>query len=192
MQCLDRQMRHWSDRLIFDIKISEEDAQKLATTIESEVRWLPKEAKDEIRQSSPIEIKHRYEELLSFQGWMDIANKFKDNPFIVRAQVIVQNYICFVYLNESCFNVVRKHVSNQSACKKCCKFLLNNPVRAFRNAIAHSNWCYNEDFSCIRFWARKGATQDEDLHEFEVTNEELSFWQALARCTAYAVYENLK
>ena len=192
MKNLDRQMRAWSKRLITELKLKKEDTQKLATTIASEVRWLSKEAKIEIINASPVDIKYRYEELLAFQNWMDIVHKSEKHPSVVRAQVIVQNYICFVYLNESCFDILRKHVSSGSACKKCCNFLINNPVRAFRNAIAHSNWCYKSDFSGIRYWARKGADPDEPLNEFEVNQEDLSFWQAVARCTAYAAYENLK
>lgn len=128
---------------------------------------------------------------MAFQIFMDIVHKSEKHPAIVRAQVIVQNYICFVYLTDSCFSVLRKHVSNESACKKCCNFLVNNPIRAFRNAIAHSNWCYKSDFSGIRYWARKGTDLNEPLNEFEVNQDDLSFWQAVARCTAYAAYENL-
>lgn len=192
MEYLDKQMTAWSKRLMTELKIKEEDAQKLATTIASEVRWLSMEAKREIIGASPVDIKQRYEELLAFQNWMDTVHKSEKNPAIVRAQVIVQNYICFVYLNESCFNILRKHLPSGSASKKCCDFLVNNPVRAFRNAIAHSNWCYKDDYSGLRYWARKGADPDEPLIEFEVNQDDLSFWQAIARCTAYAAYENLK
>jgi hypothetical protein len=192
MKYLDIQMQAWSKRLISELKIKEEETQKLASIIASEVRWLSTEAKNEICKASPVDIKHRYEELLAFQNWMDIVHKSEMHPAVVRAQVIVQNYICFVYLNESCFNIIRKHVSSDSVCKKCCNFLLNNPVRAFRNAIAHSNWCYENDFSGIRYWARKGIDLNEALIEFRVKQDDLSFWQAIARCTAYAVYENLK
>ena len=192
MEYLDKQMTAWSKRLMTELKIKEEDAQKLATTIASEIRWLSIEVKREIIEASPVDIKQRYEELLAFQNWMDIANKSEKNPAIARAQVIVQNYICFVYLNESCFNILRKHLPSGSASKKCCDFLVNNPVRAFRNAIAHSNWCYKDDYSGLRYWAKKGADPDEPLIEFEVNQDDLSFWQAIARCTAYAAYENLK
>src|SRR3990172_9582205 len=107
MKHLDRQMRAWSKRLITELKIKEEETHKLATTIAGEVRWLSKEAKSEIIEASPVDIKHRYEELLAFQNWIDIVHKLEKHPAVVRAQVIVQNYICFVYLNESCFNVLR-------------------------------------------------------------------------------------
>jgi hypothetical protein len=192
MKYLDEQMMAWSKRLIAELKIKEEDTQKLATTIASEVRWLSMKAKREIIEASPVDIKHRYEELLAFQNWTDIVHRSEKHPAVVRAQVIVQNYICFVYLNESCFNILRKHLPSGSASKKCCNFLVDNPVRSFRNAIAHSNWCYKDDFSGVRYWARKGADPDEPLNEFEVNQDDLSFWQAIARCTAYAAYENLK
>jgi hypothetical protein len=69
MKHLDIQMRAWSKRLISDLAINEEESQKLATTIASEVRWLPMEAKDKIINASPVDIKYRYEELLAFQGF---------------------------------------------------------------------------------------------------------------------------
>lgn len=192
MKNIDRQMEVWSEKLMTELKISKEDTSKLATIIASEVRWLPVEAKSEIKEATPVGIKHRYDELIAFQSWMDIGNNAASHPAVIRAQVITQNYICFVYLSESCFNVLRKHLPSGSSSKKCCNYLINNPIRAFRNAIAHSNWCYKDDFSGIRYWARKGSERDEPLVEFEVSQKDLGFWQALARCTAYAAYENLK
>ena len=192
MKNLDTQMAIWSDKLETDLKIKAEHTKKLASIIASEVRWLPVEVKQEILDATPVSFKCRYEELLAFQAWMDIVNNMEQHPAVVRAQVITQNYICFVYLNESCFRILRKHLPSGSTTRKRCNFLINNPVRAFRNAIAHSNWCYKDDFSGIRFWARKGSGKDEPLSEFEVNQVDLSFWQQIARCTAYVAYENLK
>lgn len=192
MEYLDQQMVFWSEKLITDLKIKKEDTHKLATTIASEVRWLPIEKKKEIVMATPVSIKSRYEELIAFQGWMDIIHGGEKDPYKIRAQLIVQNYICFVYLNESLFRILIKHLPKDSTSKKCCSFLVNNPVRAFRNAIAHSNWCYKSDFSGIRYWAKKGSNPNEPLIEFEVNQNDLSFWQAMSRCTAYAAYENLK
>ncbi|HEX8947493.1 MAG TPA: hypothetical protein VF790_00955 [Dissulfurispiraceae bacterium] len=151
MKKIDSQMQYWSRRLIDELLLDEEESKKLATTIAAQVRWLPTAAKQEIRNSSPFDIRKRYDELIAFQSWMDIVNSSPKHPAIVRAQVIVQNYICFVYLNETCFKVLRKYLPNNCTAKKCCNFLINNPVRAFRNAIAHSNWCYKDDFSGIKF-----------------------------------------
>lgn len=189
---IDRQLEYWSDKLQSDVKISENDCSKIATTVAKDVRWLSREQKEEIRVSSPVDLSSRYNELIAFQTWMDIVNNSQQHPAVVRAQVIVQNYICFVYLNESCFRVLKKFFPNGGSSKKCCNYLVNNPIRAFRNAIAHSNWCYKKDFTGLLYWSRKGDRPDEPLHKFEVSNSELAFWQTLARGVAYAAFENLK
>ena len=67
----------------------------------------------------------------------------------------------------------------------------DNPVRAFRNAIAHANWKYLSDYSGLEYWARKSSDPSEPLSRFEVSQSDLSFWQALARCTAYANFLSL-
>jgi len=192
MKVLDQQLAVWRERLQSDVKIKSEDVSKIATTVAKDVRWLSTDQKNEIKNASPVELSYRYDELLAFQSWMEIANSKQQHPAIVRAQVISQNYICFVYLNESCFRVLKKYLPNGGVSKKCCNYLVNNPIRAFRNAIAHSNWRYNEDFTGLKYWSRKGSEPDEPLQEFEVKNEELAFWQTLARAVAYASYENLK
>lgn len=188
---LDAQMARFSDRLINAVKLSPEMAEKLATSVAADVRFLSPEQKLAIKGSSPVPLGDRLSELQAFQGWMDLANRAKNNPYVTRAQVLTQNYVCFVYLPEGCFRALAKSCPNGSATKKCAKFLIDNPVRAFRNAIAHANWKYRLDFEAIVFWARKGSDPDEPLEQFEVENGELSFWQALSRCVAYASYSNL-
>jgi len=127
--------------------------------------------------------------MVAFQAFMDmIRQSDRLHPSVVRAQVIYQNYICFVYLNEACFSIVRKELPTGSSSRKCCRFLTDNPVRAFRNALAHANWRYLANFSGIEYWARRGADPTEQMVRFEVSQSDLSFWQAIARCTAYAIY----
>ena len=115
-----------------------------------------------------------------------------NNAAITRTQVIVQNYVCFVYLNEACFRALLRTSKPGSVTRRCCKFLTDNPVRAFRNAIAHSNWAYAAGFGGLTFWARKGSTQDEPLSEFNVNQSELNFWQTLSRAVAYAACQTLE
>ena len=191
MTHLDEQMRPWSTRLRDDLGISPPCSNSLASTIAAEVVGLCPETKQRVKKASLIPLAARLEELVAFQGWMDLVHGSEHNPVAVRAQVITQNYICFVYLGESCFKVLCKELPAESATRKCCKFLTDNPVRAFRNAIAHANWQYLSDFSGLEFWAKKGADPAEQASRFVVTQTELSFWQALARCTAYASYLNL-
>jgi len=190
-QHLDTQMKAFAPRLTSEVKLTPEMADKLATTIAADVRFLSAEQKAEIRAASPVPLQDRLDELQAFQGWMDQAHTVRNNPFVTRAQVLSQNYICFVYLPEACFRVLSKVCPSGSAAKKCAQFLSNNPVRAFRNAVAHSNWTYRADFGAIIYWARKGCDPDEALQQFEVEQNDLSFWQAISRCVAYAAYSNL-
>jgi hypothetical protein len=189
---LDEQMAAWSAKLVSEVRIPEDDSRKLATKIASEVRFLSIGAKAEIAGASPVPVRDRLQELQAFQGWMDtVAKTGNVSPVIVRAQVITQNYICFVYLPESCFRILSKSLPSGSVGRKCAKFLSDGRVRAFRNAVAHANWCYRKDFQAIKYWARKSVELDEPLSEFEVQQEELAFWQALSRCVAYAAFSNL-
>lgn len=190
-QHLDTQMQAFSAHLTSKVKLSPEIAAKLATNIAADVRLLSPEQKAEIRAASPIPLEDRLAELQAFQGWMDQACTVRNNPFVTRAQVLSQNYICFVYLPEACFRVLAKACPSGTAAKKCSQFLSNNPLRAFRNAVAHANWTYRADFAAIVYWARKGSDQDAPLERFEVEQIDLSFWQSLSRCVAYAAYSNL-
>ncbi len=181
MDHLDRQMQQWSTRLRDDLKIGPPESNQLATTITKEVAAIPPEVKQRVKDASQIPLPIRIEELVAFQGWMDLIQANEPQPVVVRAQVVYQNYICFVYLRESCFTVLRRELPAGSTGKKCCKFLTENPVRAFRNAVAHANWRYLPDFSGLEYWARKGADPTEPMSRFEVLQQDLDFWQALAR-----------
>ena len=191
MIIIDEQMRHWSARLRDDLKIVPPESDALASSIAREVQGLSFEAKDRVRSASLIPIGACLEELIAFQKWMDLAHGPMPHPAVIRAQVITELYVCFVYLGEACFGVLKKELPAGSATRKCCKFLTENPIRALRNAVAHSNWNYLRDFSGLEFWAKKGADPNEHPSRFVVLQDELSFWQALARCTAYATYLSL-
>jgi hypothetical protein len=188
MEILDQQMQQWSARLRDDLGARPPESNQLATTIAKEVAALSDDAKQRVTATSQIPFATRLEELVAFQGFMVFAGANQKAPAVTRAQVVYQNYICFVYLSESLFQVLRTELPSGSTGKKCCQFLTNNPVRAFRNAIAHANWRYLPDFSGLEFWARKGAERDEAMVRFECSQLELSFWQALARTTAYASF----
>jgi hypothetical protein len=188
---LDKQMQQWSTRLRDDLKIGPPESNQLATTIAKEVAALSDDAKQRVKDTSQIPLMTRIEELVGFQGFMDHVGVTEPRAVLIRAQVVYQNYICFVYLGESCFNVLKKELPSGSTGKKCFKFLTDNPVRAFRNAVAHANWRYLPDFSGLEFWARKGAESTDPMIRFEVSTHDLDFWQALARSTAYASFLSL-
>jgi hypothetical protein len=140
--------------------------------------------KDRLRRMSPIPISCRLDELKAFQAWMDIAHGAQ-HPAITRAQVITMNYVCFVYLKESWFEALHEVMATGTATSLCCAFLLSEPLRRFRNAFAHGNWRYLQDFSGLEFWARATGTGTTEIRS-EVLQLDLDFWQTLSRCTAYA------
>ena len=183
-------MRAFSPYLRDDLQITPPQSNTIATTIAEEIRSLDCQMVQEICEIDAVGLQSRLDELIAFQAWMDFAHS-NPRPDITRAQVITQNYVSFVYLGESVFKALRSQMANDTVTKKCCKFLTDNPVRAFRNAIAHANWKYKDDFSGIIFWARKGD-QNEPMTEWEVNQEDLNFWQALSRCTGYVILTELR
>ncbi len=121
MQHLNKQMAQWSDYLQKDVKVGAQESLRLATTIKNEVHKLSEDVKIQIIQSdeSKILLKNRLQELDAFQQWMDGTRSLPTlPPETVRAQVIVQNYICFVYLGESCFKALKKYLPVGSTTKK--------------------------------------------------------------------------
>jgi len=190
-QIIDKQMSFFSKKLKTEVGLHDDEIAKVATLVAAEVRFLNPSTKATILAASPVPIANRIDELKAFQAWMDFASTVISDPAITRAQVIVQNYVCFVYLSEACFLALRKGSLPGSLTRRCSKFLTDNPIRAFRNAIAHSNWTYRPDFLGLVFWAKKGSDPDEPLSRFEVNQEDLNFWQALSRAVAYSAYISL-
>ena len=190
MDNLDNQLYVFKNRLKKDVGVEERLLSVICSTIYKELSQLSIEELTMIEVASPVPIVKRVEELQAFNMMMNrVNNQLKKYPEIVRAQIIVQNYICFVYMKETCFEVTKKVMPPGTLSRKICKFLLNNPVRAFRNSIAHGNWEYEIDFSGLKYYAHKGEVNcDEEMSEFNVSNDELNFWQTLARGVAYTIY----
>lgn len=193
MQTLDAQIAHFAPELRATLGLTGEATLKVATTVGAELRFLTVEAKNEILAATPIDSSARLEEIVVFQAFMDQVHAMrKPHPATIRAQVVYQNYVCFVYLGESLFRVLAKSPPTCPLSRKCARFLTDNPVRAFRNALAHGNWKYREDFTGLVFWARKGSDKNEPLSEFQVDQRTLSFWQVLTRGIAYSAYQHLR
>ena len=190
-QHIDTQMVAFAPTLISEVKLSHAMAIQLGTSIAADVQFLSVEQKAKILSTSPVTLQDRLIELTAFQQWMDYAHTIQNNRSVTRAQVLTQNYICFVYLPEACFRVLSKECPRDSAAAKCAKFLSDFPVRAFRNAVAHSNWAYRPDFGAITYWARKDSDLNGPLQKYEIEQSVLGFWQALSRCVAYVAYSNL-
>jgi hypothetical protein len=189
---LDRQIAAFADQLTTAVGLREAEVPVVATSIAADARFLEPTARAAIFAASPVPLRDRIEELTTFQAFMDTASAVRGRPAVTRAQIIIQNYVCFVYLGEACFRALSKAAKSGSVTRRCCKFLTDNPVRAFRNAIAHANWTYAPDFEGLVFWARKGSDSNETLSRFEVSQHDLDFWQTLSRGVAYAAYTSLE
>lgn len=185
---IDQQMKSYSHFLRDQLGISPPDSDAVATKIAQEIRSLPKEVIQPLLSGDTVLLSDRLAELRAFQSFMDMARSAPGHPELVRAQVITQNYIAFVYLGDACFKALKQGMARDSVTRRCCEFLIDNPVRAFRNALAHANWKYKPDFSGLVFWARKGSDPNETMERLEVSQTDLGFWQMLARCVAYVAY----
>lgn len=186
---LDSQLRTLGPFFQDELGIAVHDYNCLASLISQELRELPLPDLMTLCEDDKVPIQDRVDELIAFQSFMDFVSTVpRQHPGLVRAQVITQNYICFVYLNDALFKTLKRRMPCGTITKKCARFLIDNPVRAFRNAISHSNWRYLPDFSGLEFWSRKGEDQTSEFTYFKVLQKELNFWQMLARSVAYITY----
>jgi len=100
----------------------------------------------------------------------------------------VSLYVSFVYIREALVASLTEVAPEGSTAKKCAAFLTSDSVKALRNAVAHGNWRVDADRGVLEYWARTGSISDKKMAPFTVTGSDLDFWQAVARCTAYASY----
>ncbi len=157
----------------------------LATTIHDEIVGLDEAVTNQLRLSVLIPPERYVEELTAFQAWMDIAHTNADNPVIVRAQVMTEIYVAFVWLRDSLMKPTAAAVSDQTTFATIEQFLSSGRRRTLRNAIAHGRWCYLPDFGGLEYWAE--PTRGQPHQRFEITHTELDAWQLLSRGTAIAV-----
>lgn len=157
----------------------------LATTIYAEIKELDETVANHLRLSVLIPPERYVEELSAFQAWMDVAHAKADNPVIVRAQVMTELYVAFVWLRDSLMRPVAAAVSADSTFAAVERFLSSGDRRTLRNAIAHGRWCYLADFSGLEYWAE--PTRGRPHERFEVCQADLAAWQLLSRGTAIAV-----
>ena len=193
MKHLDQQLAKFRDRLCGEVGLEPEDSGKVATMVAADIRFLPPEAKKKISAASPVPLSARLEELVAFQTWSDFATSVPNNPAITRASVVVQNYICFVYLKDACFEVVARSAAAGSVAALSAEYLSRGAIRDFRNAFSHANWRYNATFTGLECWVLENArNRSGAMRHFEVSQADLNFWQALSRAVAYATYEQLR
>lgn len=156
----------------------------LATTIYEEIASLDEAVTNQLRLSVLIAPERYVEELTAFQAWMDIAHANAGNPVIVRAQVMTELYVAFVWLRDSLMKPIADAVSDQTAFATVERFLSSGRRRKLRNAIAHGRWCYLHDYSGLECWAEPKRGQPHE--RFEITQTDLDAWQLLSRGVAIA------
>lgn len=156
----------------------------LATTIYSEITSFAETATNRLRRSVPIPPERYVEELKAFEAWMTISHANADNPAIVRAQVMTELYVAFVWLRDSLMEPIAKEVTDDSAFATIERFLREGRRRNLRNAIAHGRWCYLPDFSGLECWDQ--PSRGTPNPRFEISQTELDAWQLLSRGTAIA------
>jgi hypothetical protein len=125
------------------------------------------------------------EEMTAFQAWMDVAHANSANPVIVRAQVMTELYVAFVWLRDSLMKPTSAALPSDSAFTVVARLLSGGQRRILRNAVAHGRWCYRPDFAGLEYWPE--SSRAEPLRRFEVDAATLGAWQMLSRGTSIAV-----
>lgn len=157
----------------------------LATTIYGEVAALDEAATNQLRVELVIPPERYVEELTASQAWMDIAHANPSNAVLVRAQVMTELYVAFVWLRDSVMRPAAQAVSEQAVLVAVEAFLSSGPRRMLRNAVAHGRWCYLPGFTGLECWAEPSRGQPHQ--RFELSQTDLGAWQLLSRGTAIAV-----
>jgi len=153
----------------------------LATTIHAEIRGLDEMTINRLRNTMAIPPERYYEELVAFQAWMDIAHTMAAEPVIVRAQVMTELYVAFVWLRDPLLQPLADALQNpQAALSTVHQFLSNGHRRRLRNAVAHGRWCYRPHFDGLECWDGRPP------QHFTVSDGDLQAWQLLSRGTAIA------
>jgi hypothetical protein len=175
---LDLQMARWAGRLRDDVLVSSSDCAALASAMAAELTASTDPMIRRLADRSPVPLRSRLDELVAFQSFADLARDIPSPP-LVRAQVIAQCYVCFVYLKDNWFDSLTETFADSASVSRVARYLTTGRVRSFRHAFAHGNWKYTEDFSGLQYWDRGFMKPDI------VSQKDLDFWQSLSRCAAY-------
>lgn len=188
IEIFDRELASYKPKLHDDLGLNPLSSGCLATQVHKEVSSLLIESKRIIIDSSPVSPRdrlHQIEQSIAFNAACS-PEVFSSVPGVAYAHTITLCYISVVYLSETLFDAVYRALGAGASGKKCAKYLRSNPIRAFRNALAHGNWQFRGDGSAIEFWARKGSDRTEPMVKWEVSQLDLVFWYSLSRAVGYS------
>ena len=186
---LDAQLAAFAPRLHDDLGVPPASSGRVASAVASDLRALGPRLVTVLDGDDPVGFSARFEELIAFQSFMDATASLTGEPAVSRARVIVQNYVCFVYLKEAWLERLARELPSSSVAAMCAVFLTTGRVRAFRNAVSHARWRYSSDFSALEYWDRASADRKAPLQQFRVDQLELGFWQGLTRGVGYVAAE---
>ncbi len=113
----------------------------LASSMHREIASLDDVMANQLRQALLVPPERYVEELSAFQAWMGIAHANSGNPVIVRAQVMTELYVAFVWLRDSVLAPAREAVGDGTVLGAVEQFLRTGDRRMLRNAAAHGRWC---------------------------------------------------
>jgi hypothetical protein len=171
------------EHLLIGLEVPARFSTALPSHVYDEVLLLDEQTHHELRQGLGVSPEEYLEEMAAFQVWMDFANAAKQSPVIVRAQVITQLYVAFVWLRDSLMYPVSEKVA-EGATKLIFNFFKADERNHFRNSVAHGRWTYLKDFTGLQYW---DGPKDKPLTRFTIDGPELEAWQVLSRATTTAV-----
>lgn len=116
----------------------------------------------------------------------ELLYNFKDQPHLIRTQIISQNYICFVNLKNNFFQKLEQIFITDSVPQRCCNFLISSRIRRFRNSIAHGHWKYRSDFSGFEYWDFEKSSSNSKFNKYENDQHDYNFWHTLSKVVAYS------
>lgn len=203
---IDKQIAPFEARIVNEIKMPGKLARVVASTVFDEVGAIADDKLlQQLRESSPLSIRHRLFLFEDFQIWDRAIMPTLTDPTsslpperirnaFLEMQAIVRMYMSVVFASDGLFEKLAK--SGPTETRKCARYFRNNRMRALRNAVAHGNWQLVAPDS-LRYWARKGAgidpcphcrkpQQEEPLEVFNASNDDMNFYLALTRGVTWA------
>lgn len=165
-----------------DLRVPLETWEHVASSIHDEVARLDERDVFLLKARLMVAPEDYLLEMAAFQAWMDIAHQNSTNPVVVRAQVMTQLYVGFVWLRDSLLAPVSGVVPAGCVSQHAIEFLSSGDRRRLRNAVAHGRWRYQQDFRSLECWDGQPTPT-----RFNVQADEFKAWQLLSRGVSIAV-----
>lgn len=136
-----------------------------------------------LRANIPIPPERYREEMQAFQAWMEIAHRHASNAVVVRAQVITNLYVAFVWLRDSVLKPVSDALGKSTVFGCIFDFLNVGTPRRLRNAVARGRWTYSSEFGGLECW---DGPPEGPFEHFTVSQRDLNAWQMVSRAMGIA------